>query len=101
MLWRRAKATPAVNDPAASTPILVTRLTCQAPHPDPDRSGDRCGTLLAYARGQFAFVATADDVPATLDEVARTALAQETADTWLQCSERTCGKWNRFRVVPP
>ena len=89
-----------MTDPSDSAPIRVTRLTCHAPHPDPDHFGERCGALLAYARGEFVFVAIADDGPATLDEVARTVLEHERADTWLQCSERACGKWNRFRVVP-
>jgi hypothetical protein len=94
-------ATPAqaVTDPSASARIRVTRLTCRAPHPDPGRSGDLCGTLLAVARGEFVLVAIADDAPATLDAVARTVLEQESADTWLRCSARGCGKWNRFRVV--
>jgi hypothetical protein len=42
---------------------------------------------------------TADDEPQTLDEVARTALEQDSADTWLRCGAARCGKWNRFRIV--
>jgi hypothetical protein len=89
-----------VTDASASERIRVTRLTCHAPDPDPERPGERCGNLLAYARGEFVFVATADDAPGTFDEVARTALEQESADTWLRCSAERCGKWNRFRIVP-
>jgi hypothetical protein len=94
---RRARSAPGATDVSASERIPVTRLTCHAP--DPERPGERCGTLLAYARGQFVFVATADNSPGTFDEVARTGLEQESADTWLHCSEQRCGKWNRFRIV--
>jgi hypothetical protein len=96
---RRARSAPGTTDASASERVRVTRLTCHAPDPDPDRAGERCGTLLAYARGEFVFVTTADHVPETLDEVARTALEQESADTWLRCSAQRCGKWNRFRIV--
>jgi hypothetical protein len=95
---RRAWSPHAVKN--ASPRIRVTRLTCHAAHSDPDRAGEPCGTVLAYARGEFVFVATADRAPGTFDEVARTALEQESADTWLQCSAQRCGKWNRFRIVP-
>ncbi len=97
---RQGWAARAVTDPSDSTPIPVTRLTCHALHPDPDTFGELCGNLLAYARGRFVFVATADDAPATLDEVARTAFDQESADTWLRCGAPRCGRWNRFRMVP-
>jgi hypothetical protein len=95
---RRARSAPGATGASASERVPVTRLTCHAP--DPERLGERCGNLLAYARGEFVFVATADDSPGTFDEVARTALEQESADTWLRCSAQRCGKWNRFRIVP-
>ena len=101
MTPRRRRLWGSATDALAAARTPITRLTCHAPHPDPDRAGERCGAVLATARGLFVVVATADHAPGTLDEVARTGLEQGSADTWLRCTDPDCGKWNRFRLGAP
>lgn len=72
--------------PAASAPPSPsTSLTCHAPHPDPARKGQPCGSPLGHHVGAFEFDTTAKRMPAEPDGC-----------TWVRCSRDSCKAWNRF-----
>jgi hypothetical protein len=66
----------------------TSRVTCHAPHPDPKKPGEPCGSLLGDVPGAVEFVTTAPHAPAHPD-----------GGVWLACPRRKCGMWNRFRIV--
>jgi hypothetical protein len=68
-----------------------SHVFCHAPHPDPAKPpGTPCETFLGHVPAVLEFMTTADSCPAEPD-----------LTVWLKCTRRHCGKWNRFRIVPP
>jgi hypothetical protein len=66
------------------------KVTCHAPHPDPRKKGEACGSFLTYLPAGVEFVTTADQAPRAPD-----------GSYWLACPRRNCGKWNRFSLPRP
>jgi len=64
---------------------------CHAPHPDRRRPHDACGKQLEMG------------IPAKLEFVTIVAgpPAEPDGSIYLPCPRNACGKWNRFRIVPP
>lgn len=71
-----------------SQPAPTATLTCHAPHPDPARKGQPCGSPLGHHVGAFEFDTTAKRMPHEPDGF-----------TWARCSRESCKAWNRFRRV--
>ena len=67
------------------------RLRCQALHPDMHTIGAdiRCGGLLGYLPTGIEFIGAADRLP----------IVPELGDIWVRCTNRRCGRWNRFRIA--
>jgi hypothetical protein len=66
------------------------RLYCAGCHPDDQRAGSACGTILgdlpSVAALRFAgLFAKAPDEPDGM--------------VWLRCPRSRCGMWNRFRIL--
>lgn len=61
--------------------------TCHAPHPDPRKKGDACGSTLGWVPS-VSFVTTAGEAPKTPD-----------GTIWLRCPRESCQQWNRFRII--
>lgn len=68
---------------------MITRLVCSAPHPDPMKRGQKCGTPLGAIDTAVRFVTTADREPSPLPP----------GQIWIKCSRQTCGRYNRFTRV--
>jgi hypothetical protein len=68
--------------------MTPTRLACAAPHPD--RPGQTCNSLLAYAGEEFPIVGTAHRAP----EGSYTGKGT----FWLRCHRSSCGAWTEFRI---
>lgn len=80
-----------------STTHLI-RETCHAPHPDPLRRDDKCGTLLGYfpvqtESAELELVATSNQAPNPHHLHARNVV--------IRCSRRTCHRWNVFEMREP
>ena len=78
----------------------VTQLTCFAPHPDPRKAGEPCGTFFTYLRGNCGPVTIAERRLATPEDAYYVDdSGEELLDLWFRCTRRDCGKWCRFRDV--
>ena len=66
----------------------VTRLTCRAPHPDPKKKGQPCGSILGDVQGSYEFVTYADKAP-----------HQPDGSTWLRCPRDNCRRWNKWKLL--
>jgi hypothetical protein len=64
----------------------MIRLTCHAPHPDPMKRGQQCGTPLGAIDSDVMFVTTAEREPSPMLP----------GQIWIRCSRKTCGHYNRF-----
>jgi hypothetical protein len=64
---------------------MTQRITCHAPHPDPSKRGQACGTPLGAMDEAVQFVTTSDRDPQV-----------EPGQIWVKCGRQTCGRWNRF-----
>lgn len=72
----------------AAPPAPTTTLTCHAPHPDPAKKGQPCGSPLGHQAGAFTFDTTAKQMPHEPDGY-----------TWVRCPRGSCRAWNRFAPV--
>lgn len=69
---------------------MIHRVSCHAPHPDPMKRGQQCGTPLGAIDSEVHFVTTADREPSPLPP----------GQIWIKCSRKTCGRYNRFTRIP-
>lgn len=68
--------------------MSAARLSCAAPHPD--RPGQTCNSLLAYAGEEFPVVGTSLRAPES------SYAAKGTFS--LRCHRSSCGAWTEFRI---
>ena len=75
-----------------AAPVLpefeVTRLTCRAPHADPKKKGQPCGSILGDVPGSYEYVTNAEKAPHEPDGF-----------TWLRCPRDNCRRWNKWKLV--
>ena len=80
---------PRLTDPILMSPTIVLR--CHAPHPDPRRPGEQCGTPLSHAvRAEYEWTGIVRRMPEAPD-----------GHVYKCCPRKTCRAVNAFRVIRP
>jgi hypothetical protein len=76
-----------------------SHLFCHAERKNAREPGTPCDTFLGVIPAALDFITTADEAPLFVTTNGKQGEADMTV--WLRCSNKRCGKWNRFRIVPP
>lgn len=79
---------PAGGSAAGAKRPRTTRLVCHATHPDPRRTGERCGAFCGHTMGVVDFVG-----------VARVAPPEAEGTVWARCTRAACGLWNQYKPI--
>jgi hypothetical protein len=75
--------------------LPATPLYCHADHPDPQKRGATCYSLLGYFPAlNYEFVTDDERAPELPGPEDRQLV-------WLPCPRKNCRRWNAFRILPP